>query len=110
MKKSVLIELDKARNLRFGINALCQLEDMIGKPVTDLQDGAGITEIRAMLYCGLAWEDPDLTVDEVGEIMDDAMSDKGIDYISKKLTESITLSIGNKKKETKTVTHPAIKK
>ena len=31
MKKSVTIELDKARHLRYGINALCTIEEIINK-------------------------------------------------------------------------------
>ena len=36
MKKSVTIELDKIRNLRYGLNALVKVEELTGKTITKL--------------------------------------------------------------------------
>ncbi len=98
MKKSIAIELDKVRNLRFSTNAICQLEDLLGKPVSELQNGAGFKELRAMLYCGLKWEDTSLTLDQAGIIMDEAMENQGISYLSEKLASAIQLALPDKKK------------
>ena len=40
MKKSVMIQLDKIRNLRYGMNALVTIEELTGKSITkiDLSD------------------------------------------------------------------------
>ncbi|WP_069649638.1 hypothetical protein [Caloranaerobacter ferrireducens] len=99
MKKSVAIELDKVRNLRYGINALCQLEDMLGKPITKLQNETGIKEFRVILYCGLIWEDKTLTLEKIGDLMDEAITEKGIDYINDKVSEALELALGNNKKK-----------
>lgn len=99
MKKSVAIELDKVRNLRYGINALCQMEDMLGKPITSLQESTGIKEFRIMLYCGLVWEDKELTLEKVGDLMDEVIAEKGIDYINEKVSEALELALGNNKKK-----------
>ncbi|WP_026478261.1 hypothetical protein [Alkaliphilus transvaalensis] len=98
MKKSIAIELDKIRNLRFSTNNICQLEDLLGKPVSELQNGAGFKELRGMLYCGLKWEDQNLTLDQAGDIMDESMADKGIGYISEKLAAALQLALPDKKK------------
>lgn len=99
MKKFVSIELDKTRNLRYGINALCQMEEMLGKSVTKLQEEIGIKEFRIMLYCGLVWEDNTITLEKVGDLMDEAISDKGIEYINGKVSEALELALGVKKKK-----------
>ncbi|AOY76919.1 hypothetical protein [Clostridium formicaceticum] len=99
MKKSIAIELDKIRNLRIGINAICQIEDFIGKSISSLQDGAGVKELRLMLFCGLNWEDKELTLERTGELMDEAIENNGIEYISEKLGEAIKLALPDKKKQ-----------
>lgn len=94
MKKSVVIELDKARNLRYGLNALCEMEDLLEKPISQIQtdenNAMGMREIRIMLYCGLKWEDKDLTLEKSGEIADT----QNLNYIIEKVTEALTLSVG----------------
>jgi hypothetical protein len=89
--KVVSIEMDKARNLKFGINSLIELEKKINKPLTKLTgEGFALSDLRAILYIGLKWEDKSLTEEQTGEIMDSAIEKFGIEYISKKLEESMT--------------------
>ena len=72
MKKSVTIELDKARNLRYGINALVTVEELTGKPLTRLDlESVSIKDLRAILYAGLCHEDKTLTPEKVGELIDE---------------------------------------
>lgn len=66
----VEIELDKKRNLRFSMNALCEIEDLIGKPMSQLNDEMSIKDLRSFLWCGLKHEDKDLTMEEVGEMIE----------------------------------------
>lgn len=98
MKKSVGIQLDKMRNLRYGINAICQMEDILNKPVSSLVDGAGVRELRVMLFCGLSWEDKELTLEGVGDLMDEAIAENGVEYLSDKLAAALELALGDKKK------------
>lgn len=100
MKKSVPIELDKVRNLRYGTNALCQMEDMLGKSISRLDEETGMKEFRVMLYCGLKWEDRKLTLMDVGNLMDGVISEKGIDYLNDKLSQALELALGTEKKTT----------
>ena len=95
MKKSVTIELDKARNLRYGINALCTIEELLGKPITALDlSRVSIKDLRTILYAGLVHEDTDLTPEKVGSLIDD-YSD--METITNKLGEAFTLAFGNSK-------------
>lgn len=96
MKKIVTFEADKARNLKYGTNALIQLEKELGKPLTAMETEAfKIEDLRTMIYVGLKWEDKELTYDAVGDIMDEAIEKHGMEYLSKKLGEAIKGAFGN---------------
>jgi hypothetical protein len=86
------IQLDKARRLCFDFNAICELEDVMGKPVTQLQENnVGFKEIRALLWAGLLHEDRDLTIEEAGALIDEAES---VQYVTEKVVEAFTLGLG----------------
>lgn len=96
MKKSVTIELDKARNLRYGINALVTVEELTGKPLTKLDlESVSIKDLRAILYAGLCHEDKTLTPEKVGQLIDDYTN---ITEIAGKLGEAFTLAFGGNSK------------
>lgn len=97
-KPFVVVELDKPRKLRYGINQLIMLEEMLNIPITELANKQpGLKEIRTLLWCGLIWEDPDLTVEQVGELMDNA----DLVELSAKVNEAIMQSFGTPKNSTK---------
>lgn len=92
MKKGVLIELDKPRNLRYGLNALVTIEEQIGKPLTGLDfNNVSVKDLRAILYAGLFHEDKELTPEKVADLVDEFSS---IETISGKLGEAMTLAFG----------------
>jgi len=67
----VSIELDKKRNLRYTMNALAEIEDALGVPLAELQNVAmTIKNVRVILWAGLIHEDADLTVEDVGNMVD----------------------------------------
>lgn len=100
MKKSVTIDLDKIRNLRFGTNAIAQSEELLDRKLLDvIKNGASLRELRVMIYCGLVWEDPSLTLETVGDLMDDGAEKHGFEYLGEKLGEAITLAYPDKKKQ-----------
>ncbi|WP_240511862.1 gene transfer agent family protein [Paludifilum halophilum] len=81
------VTLDKQRRFKFDLNALTELEDALGKPVTQLNDGTvGMRELRAMIWAGLLHESPDLTLRETGDIIDL----ERIEEITEKVTEAMT--------------------
>ena len=92
MKAGVTIELDRPRTIRYGINALSKVEDLIGKPITSLDLGnVGIKDLLAIIYAGLYHEDKTLTVEKVGDIIDE-YSD--INTMAEKIGEAFTLAFG----------------
>ena len=95
MKKTVTIELDKPRNLRYGINALIKVEELTGKPITKLDlNNISMKDLRTIVYAGLCHEDDSLTPEKVGELMDD-YSD--ITRIAEKLGEAFNIAFNGGK-------------
>ena len=73
----VPIELGgKTRYLKYGFNALVELEEALGCGLQDflglLQGGAKLKDLRAILRAGLLHEDPALTDEAVGNLLDEA--------------------------------------
>lgn len=93
----VTIRLDKSRNLLFNFNAICELEEEIGRPITHLQDSnIGFREIRALLWAGLRHEDPSLTIEDAGNLINEAES---IQYVTETVVEALALGLGTKQGE-----------
>jgi hypothetical protein len=81
--KSVPIQLGgKTRTLKYGFNALVDLEDTLGIPIQDLMKvfsrGAKLRDLRAILWVGLRQEEPGLTQDDVGNMIESAEDFKAI--------------------------------
>ena len=93
MKPYVTFELDKPRRLRYGINALCMLEDVLGKPLAKLDTGdLAMKDLRAIIYCGLVNDDKSLTPEVVGDLIDDYSN---LNEALAKMNEAFTISLGN---------------
>jgi hypothetical protein len=71
---AVSIKLDKQRKLKYTFNAFCELEDVLGRPISEIKDGFKLKDLRALLWAGLLHESPDLTLEDAGELMDKASS------------------------------------
>lgn len=93
-RKTVAIEMDKVRNLSFGTNAMIELEERLEKPLTELDEAMGYKELRTIFYVGLKWEDKKLTVEDVGDLMDIVIGDKGIEYLSETMAKAMELAFG----------------
>jgi len=95
MKPSVLITLDKQRNIRLNTNALVKVEEVLGRAISEFGTSFGIREIRAMLWAGLLHEDKSLTLDNIGDLIDEA----GFEYVAEKVGEAINIAMGIKPEE-----------
>ncbi|MFD9628678.1 hypothetical protein [Peribacillus muralis] len=70
-KGLISINLDKKRNIRFTLNALGEIEDAFGVPLSKISEiELGVKAVRTMLWAGLIHEDEDLTEREVGNMVD----------------------------------------
>ena len=73
--KSYPVELGgKTRNIRYDFNALCDLEEVTGKSVSEL---TGLSSIRALLWAGLKWETKGITTQVVGMWIEEHLANNG---------------------------------
>lgn len=72
ISKVVTIQLDKERHIKFNLNALILAEKLTGTKMTDLGKNGDfdMAFLRGMLCAGLNHEDKELTVDQVGDMID----------------------------------------
>lgn len=92
MRKGITIELDKPRMLRYGMNALAKIEDITKKSIVSIDlNNIGIRDLLAIIYAGLYHEDKNLTVEKVGDLVDE-YSD--MNSVAEKVGEAFTLAFG----------------
>jgi hypothetical protein len=95
VKQGVIINLDKPRTLRFGINALAKIEDVTGKPLMHLDlNSIGIKDLLAIVYSGLYHEDKNLTIDQVGDLIDEYSN---LNDVAESVGKALTLAFGESK-------------
>ncbi|MCA1025787.1 hypothetical protein LCM23_06755 [Cytobacillus kochii] len=87
--KIVAVEADKNRHLKYGVNQLIEIEEMLGRSVTELGTSTGIKDLRTIMYVGLRWEDKELNEEKTGDIMDSMIEKHGMDYVSEKLAKAM---------------------
>lgn len=64
---NIKIKLDRERSLKYDLNSMCIIDEHGGMDEAKLSSPAGL---RLMLYAGLVHEDPDLTLEQVGAMVD----------------------------------------
>ena len=108
MKPFVTLEFnDKPRRLKFGINALCEIEDVLGKPITELADmSLGVREVRMFLWAAFKEDEPEITLQDVGNLMDQYKD--GWVALAAKIGEAVSLAFGGE--EEKNAQEPVAKK
>lgn len=66
------IELEKIRNLRYGMRAISNIEKKLKKPISKLDlDSLTMEDTAIVIWAGLAHEDRELTPDKVMDLIDD---------------------------------------
>ncbi|MGL5692442.1 MAG: hypothetical protein ACRCXA_00070 [Peptostreptococcaceae bacterium] len=70
MKKGTLIKLDRNRYLKFNLNSIRVLEKEHNIAFDKLEEEFSMEAVQKILYVGLLKDDPTLTFEEVGELVD----------------------------------------
>lgn len=84
--------------LRFSINAHCEAEELLGFPITQLNENtAGINTFRTLLFVGLKHGNNPVALEKAGEIMEEVISDRGMDYFSEQITKAIEKGLSQQK-------------
>lgn len=93
--KPVKVKINgKVYKFKYTINSLCELEETTQyKDMSQLMaasQAGSIAAVRAMVWAGLIWDNPDLTIDEVGESMGDLQGmQKFADAVGKAFVASV---------------------
>ena len=71
-KESLTITLDRERHLRYDYNSFCAIEEKLGADCMTPEFWEKVTpgKIRALLWAGLVWEDPKLTIEQAGALIE----------------------------------------
>lgn len=65
------IQLDKSRNLRYGMKAISLIEKKFKKPISKVDmDNMTMEDTAVMIWAGLVHEDKDLTPEKVMDLID----------------------------------------
>lgn len=86
--------------LCYSINALCNLEEKLDKPIAEIIDTLGKKEgkniklglVRSLVWAGLLEKMPDVTPEKAGEIIQEG----GVDAVLEKVGEAISIAFPNK--------------
>ena len=100
---TVMIHMDKARNLKYTFNTLLDIEDDFGKPINEITGSMTMKDARKLIYHGLKWEDKKVTEQSTGELIAEYIDNGGsfqelMDIVSKAFTKSLGTSVAPSKK------------
>lgn len=102
MKKDCPIQIgNNTYLLRFNFDSICYIEDVTGKGMFQVlaEITAGtLKHLRVLLHAGLRKNHPDISIDQVGELIDDADELNGL---VTSLLESINNYFSRSKADTK---------
>jgi 4-aminobutyrate aminotransferase-like enzyme len=80
--------------VKFGINAHCEAEEILGFPITQItEERAGMLTFRTLLSVGLKYAGNPVSMVKAGEIMEEIIEDKGIEYFSEQISAAIEKSL-----------------
>ena len=85
-----VITLDRPRNLKLTFNAMCEAEGVLKHAV--VRGDFGLEDIRALLWAGMKHEDRSLTLNRVGDLMNEA----DIPLVMEQLAEALGDFFGEK--------------
>lgn len=71
--KHAIVLCGRRYELCYSVNSLCALEEETGKRVDQVLS-AGISSVRAVLWCGLLRQCPHMTLDACGALLERALS------------------------------------
>lgn len=92
MKKGITFDCGgNIYQLRFSINNLCKIEDLMGKPISALQEGnVGMKDMRILLACAIV---PAISLEGAGDLMEEIMEERGLEGLSKLIIDGLDKSL-----------------
>ena len=89
MMNHLLTVNQKQYPLRYTVNSVCCLEERYGKSLHSVLC-TDVLSVRALLWCALLEYNPQMTLEDAGNILDDAMrAGKDLVYVADKCAEAL---------------------
>lgn len=90
---------DKSYSLKYNYNAICDFEDLCGKPIQEIFNGSsfGVSYARNMLLAGLKWKIAGITKQQVGFICDKLIEEDRLEEVFENASSLLEESVGSKK-------------
>ncbi len=86
----ITINLDKPRKLRFGMGAMSEFEQLTGMKLQDIDEDMPLEMAAKILWVMLKQEDPDLTLRDVYQLVDDHAD--SIQSVISKVAEAVVVA------------------
>jgi hypothetical protein len=84
-----------SQTLKYGYNAICELEEASGKPLQELfTENVGLSTIRLLIWAGLKWKNNGITKQQVGFMLEELMDNGTFQDVGKKAVELLAESLG----------------
>ena len=76
MSKTYTLELDKPREIRFGFRSMREIRNKFGNRSLESLMNIHVDEIPFLAWAGLRWDDKQLTVAHLEDMLDEAIGKK----------------------------------
>lgn len=79
MKRWVDVEFNgELKQLKFGFNSVCELEEHFGKGLMAIfkEEQIGFRTLRVLYWAGLKWKDKGITIERVGNMLEQKLEEE----------------------------------
>jgi len=89
--QTVTVKLGKPYRLAYGTKALRVFEREADRPINEIGERFGVDTIASLLHAGMVYNHPEVTVDEIDEMLD-AFLEKGgdLDPVMTAISETVS--------------------
>lgn len=92
--KDYVLELDKPRALRFGFKAMRAIREKFGDRSFAELMSLKLDEIPQLVLIGLKWEDKQITIDEIEDLLDESIQKYPILDVTNCVLEALAAHMG----------------
>jgi len=93
---TVMLEMDKARNLKYTFNTLIDIEEDFEKTIAEITGSMTMKDARTLLFHGLKWEDKKLTKEMTGNLISEYVENGGtFKELMETVGKAFTKALGN---------------
>lgn len=84
---------DTLYDIEYHVNSVCDLEELTGKGIGEVMKMPILSGFRALLWCGLIAHNKSLTFEQVGDLLEQYLSENGYETGKEKLNLALAEAI-----------------